>query len=760
MRRLTFRKLPLAAGLATALAIASYWVFPWLAPLPEGLRRDMPESRVVFDRNGTVLARLLHDRRFRHEQVALSQIPPALVAATVAAEDKRFYRHGGIDGLALCRSFWRNLRRLRPVSGASTITQQLVKISSAPAKRTVAVKLWEMLIARQVELRFSKERILEMYLNRLDYGATNLGCGAAAQFYFQKPLADLSVAECAMLAGIPQAPARLNPLRHPEAAKRRQLVVLGRCEKLRPGWHGELAIAAREPLRFAPIQEHRIAPHAVSLALRMNRGVTQLRTTIDAALQGEVEAILHNEVAALETRNVHNAAAVAIDNATGDILAFAGSSDFNSPQGGQIDGALWPRSPGSTLKAFTYLLAFESGAAPGDIVADVPARYPESGGFFTPENYDRVFHGPLSLREALANSVNAAAVRLLQQTGGAPRLLDTLHRLGFRNLTQPAGHYGLGLTIGNAEVRLLDLVNAYACIARLGEYRPWRLVIPTHDRSAAGARIFSPESCYLLADILSDNAARSPAFGSESPMRFPFRVGCKTGTSSDFRDNWCLAFTPEFTVGVWMGNHNGRPMQGVSGVSGAATAMHQIVTRLAARRAPTWYAKPPGVVAGAIDRRTGHAISAMYIANSPFRVQELFRADHPPQFARDEDYDQTGNALLADEVFAEWWRGSFNRFPAGYALRSSVQPECIEPRVLNPVSGSTYLLDPEMPEHGKMLALSSNLGDDAEWSSPTLTIGKAEGQAFAVLVSGTHAIVLRNPKSGVSATAQVRVEQR
>jgi penicillin-binding protein 1C len=739
-----------------AMGVCAYWVLPWALPLP---KLGTPEvSRVVYDRHGKVMRRLLWQGTYRHEALGLNQVPSMLVQATLAAEDKRFLQHGGIDFLALGRSLRDNLLGWKKVSGASTITQQIVKISSPPAPRTLWVKMREVLLARQLEVRFSKEQLLEMYLNRLDYGGMTRGCAAAARYYFQKDVAALSEGECLMLAGLPQAPSRLNPLRHPEAARRRQAMVIKRLAKMDPTRANALGRIAGEPLRFRPLPEPLLAPHAVSLAMKSDPGTGPLWTTLDLDLQTELETLLRNETAALASRNVHNAAAVVIDNASGEILALVGSSDFKSPFGGQVNGALRPRSAGSTLKPFTYALAFEKGAFPGDIVADVKARYLDSGGYFTPENYDRIFHGPMSLREALANSVNSAAVRLLNQVGGAAKLLETLRLLGFHHLDQSADHYGLGLTIGNAEVALLDNTNAYACIARLGEYRPWRILACAPQ--VASKRIFSSEACYLVADILSDNAARSPAFGAESALRFAFRAGSKTGTSSDFRDNWCMAFTPEFTVGVWMGNQNGSPMQGVSGVTGSATAAHEILTRLASRRAVSWYVRPQGIISGRIDWRTGHTVCEGQI-DSKWCREELFRAGSPPAAGRPSDYDDAGRVLLADEDYAEWFRGPFNRFPAGFALRSSVQPAFVAPKVINPVSGSTFLIDPELPGSGRVLVLSSNLADsESEWSSPTLQVSHEGEHSTVVLVPGKHEITLRNHSSGATASATIRVQVR
>jgi len=729
--------------------VVFYWGLPWCLTVS---LEELPVSAVVTDRDGNVLRRMLVEKRFRHEPVLLEHVPQSLITATLAAEDKRFFDHGGIDSLALCRSIF--LQRCAR-SGASTITQQLVKISRPPRSRNVLTKVQEMLLARQVEMRFSKAQILEMYLNRLDYGGLTRGCAAASEFYFQKPPRALSLAESALLAGLPQAPSRLNPLRNPQAAKQRQMTVLSRLQNVGKFTETEILQAEREPWTLRSATQEPLAPHVVQMALRAGNS-TRLQTTIDGDLQRHVEAVLRREVAGLWTRNVRNAAAVVIDNRTGEILALAGSSDFTSPQAGQINGALWPRSAGSTLKPFTYLLAFEKGAFPGDIIADVNARYPDSGGFFTPANYDRTYHGPVALRDALANSYNAAAVRLLHQNGGAVALLKTLQTLEFQRLKNDAAFYGLGLTIGNAEVRLLDLTNAYACIARMGEFRPWKLLLNTPDRSAT-RRIFSPESCYLLADVLSDNQARTPAFGSQSALRFTFRVGAKTGTSTDFRDNWCMLFTPQFTVGVWMGNHNGTPMRAVSGVTGAANAANAIMSYLAERTPPTWYAQPPEILRARIDKRTGRVLAASSVVevDPQWISDEYFRYDAPPALAQQQDYDEQGRAILSAAVYAEWFRGPSNRFSAGITIPDS--EAAIPPRITHPLPHRTYFLDPELPGGGQRLPLESNLAVAAQWSSPTLQI---DSENCALLEPGTHDIVLKNKQSGVETRTRIRVEKR
>ncbi|MCB1079550.1 MAG: transglycosylase domain-containing protein, partial [Verrucomicrobiae bacterium] len=461
-----------------------------------------------------------------------------------------------------------------------------VKISSPPRSRNLRTKLVEMMTARKLEMSWDKDAILTAYLNRLPYGNQLTGCRAAARGYFGKPLGDLSVAESAFLAGLPNKPTRFNPYRNFDGARERQQYILGRLREEQWISDAQCSAAKTEALRLTesgPVGEFE-APHFIEL-VRMaeeDGGELSARTTLDLELQHFVEGEIEIQLRALDQliggRLSTQAGVVVIENATGEVLALAGSRDFFGSPGGQINGAWTPRSPGSALKPFTYLLALEQGKTAATVLPDVPVEFPTPTGAYRPVNYDRRFRGPVTVRRALANSLNVPAVRMLDAIGGPERLHSTLTKqLGFTGLDPDPNRYGLGLTLGTAEVRLIELTNAYACLARLGEYRPYRL---TQQGRIADSTLFDRDACWLIADILSDNLARAEAFGLNSPLRFPFRVAAKTGTSTDYRDNWTVGFTPEYTVGVWVGHFGNTPLQDVSGVSGAGPIFHAVMTEL------------------------------------------------------------------------------------------------------------------------------------------------------------------------------------
>src|SRR6478672_5469420 len=544
-----------------------------LLPIPPALLRPPVQSIALLDRNGIPLRDARVAERFNRE-LALEEVPRPVIAAVLAAEDKRFYSHRGIDWLATERALLAGLWHGRIVSGASTITHQLVKISER-RPRTWRAKIIESVTALRLEQTWSKEQILAAYLNRLDFGNLNIGLAAAADYYFGKPVSDLSDAEAAFLAGLPKNPRKLNPHIAAESARRRQLTVLERmrANSSLDAVRYEHAVAETLALR-APQRRFR-APHFVEMVLQQlpETPPAELRTTLDFRLNERVETIVRDRLAQLREQNVRNAAAVVIDNATGDVIALVGSENYFSPDAGQVNGAWAQRSAGSALKPFTYLLALERGATPATIVADVRTSFPAAGGFYRPENYNRRCYGPVRYRTALASSLNIPAVKVLLAAGGPAALHARLRECGLTTLNRPAEIYGLGLTLGNCEARLLEMTNAYASLARLGEFRPWR-VLPTNATSIR--RYSRPELVWQIADILSDNSARTLAFGMNSALRFDYPVACKTGTSTDFRDNWTIGFTPEFSVGVWAGNFDGSPMREVSGVSGAGPILHAI----------------------------------------------------------------------------------------------------------------------------------------------------------------------------------------
>jgi penicillin-binding protein 1C len=717
---------------AAAVAIAAAAL--WLVPLPERLREGLPASTEFLDRNGEPLRLMLVDEHYYRQPAGLAEISPAVVAATLAAEDERFFFHPGFDPLALARAVFNAARGARPVSGASTITQQLVK---EPGPRSLSGKAREILRAVRLELVWSKERILGEYLNRLDYGNLRTGIAAASGYYFAKPPSDLSAAEAAFLAALPRAPGRLDPHRNWAGARERQQWILRRMRETGSLEEDAYRRALAEPLALRPHRQEFAAPHFVDLLLQ-RRGLLPaqggpLRTTLDLGLTRTVEDALAGQLARLGSHNASGAAAVVLHNPTGEVLALAGSGDYFAAGAGQVNGAWVRRSPGSAVKPFTYLLALERGANPATVVADVPSTFTTPTGLYRPNNYNHRFHGPVSLRHALGNSLNVAAIRVLDMAGGPAELHRLLRDLGLTTLDQPAAYYGLGLTLGNGEARLLELANAYATLARGGRHRPFRLLLQDAPATSAGRRLFSEESAYLVSDMLADNRARATAFGLRSHLAFPFRAACKTGTSSDYRDNWAVGYTLEFTVAVWVGNPDGRPMRGITGVTGAAPAMHDILTHLHDTRGTSWFARPAGIREAWVHPLTGHAVSAEH----PAAVREIFAAAPPPAVAA--DYDTAGRVVLPPE-YAEWLAGPQNALgetavcaaPAGRALR-----------IVSPEPDTVFFLDPDLPAEAQRVPLLAAGADGVTWSSETLDCDNDGPRPGAVLREGEHVITGR-----------------
>jgi penicillin-binding protein 1C len=744
---------------------------------------EVPASPVLLDRNGKPLHHLVLPDFTRSAPVSLEEVPDDLLACTIAAEDKRFRDHGGIDLLATARAAKDAVLHRRAVSGASTITQQLIKLSSPPAERNLRTKLREALLARRLEMKWSKDQILVAYLNRLPYGNHRTGPAEAARFYFQKPLADLSLAESALLAGLPQAPSRLNPIKHPTRALARRGVVLDRLAKNYDT--SRISSARTESLSLRPLPEREVAPWLPSLDNDLQ--ITQTRTTIDATIQGDLESIVSEELARLAGSHIKHAAVVVLDNHTREVLALVSSGDWHDPNGGQINGALTPRSPGSALKPFTWLLAFDKGGLhPASIVADIPTRFRTKEGLDAPENYDHTFRGPVSVREALACSLNVPAMRVLNDIGGPRPLYDLLSDLGINTLGSDPTPYGLGLTLGNAPVRLLDLTNAYATLAEGGRHHQARLWIEDGGSNMADdsgmvlpSTIYHPPStisCFLIADILADPIARAPSFGRGGPLELPFRCAVKTGTSSDFRDNWCLGFTKDFTVGVWAGNFDNSPMKGISGVAGAGPIFHRAMLRLHRDHKPQWLERPEGLIEVAIDPLTGkrivHAEPRMAdpkqrgsnaatafssaISHLPSAIS-LVPADRLPMFASAADRDDSGRVLL-DSSYAEWFASAHNRRRDVFALAPGMPAEA-PLRILAPRDGTTYVLDPELP-NGGTLHLSTNLPGQADWTCETLEVSTGGAEAVVKLKPGSHTLIATDKRTGGRHDVTIKVEQR
>jgi penicillin-binding protein 1C len=734
-------------GAFVLTGVLSWFGLPFAISLPAGLREVPPASPILLDRHGTPIQHLPLPNSSRAAPLLAEEIPADIIACTLAAEDKRFYDHGGIDLLATLRASRDFFTKRRIVSGASSITQQLIKITSPPAKRSPLTKIYEALAARRLEMTWTKRQILTAYLNHLDYGNLRIGTAEATRFYFQKPVSDLSLAECALLAGLPQSPSRLNPIRHPERAIARRNTVLKRLARAGDHAPERIAAALAEPLRLRPLAESQPAPWLAELVSSHH---AQIQTTLDLPLQRDLEAIVREETAKLKEANLRHAAVVILHNSTGEILALAASANWDDPRGGQLNGALTPRSPGSTLKPFTYLLAMERlRRIPSSILADIPTPFRTEQGLDLPENYDRTYRGPVTLRSALACSLNVPALRELNSLGGPRPLHEFLVSLGITTLGKDPELHGLGLTLGNAPVKLVELTNAYATIARQGRHFP-PILFPS--KFEVGRSTFDVQSAYFIAEILSDSIARAPSFQPGGPLDLPFRCAVKTGTSSDFHDNWCIGFTPEFTVGVWAGNFEQQPMKGLSGIAGAGPIFHRAMVRAHRDSPPTWYTRPPDLVEITIDPRNGKLIPA----ESSNTLRDLAPADQIPPVATASDYDATGKALL-DPSFAGWFATRHNIRRADLTLgtpRVPPEPLCI----ISPADNTTFLLDPEIPSGSDKLRPITNLPGTAKWHSETLRIEPASPEPIIHLTIGTHILTVTDPGTGEIKRLTLRVK--
>ena len=563
-------------------ALAGWIVIIW-APFPEAaLDRHPTESQRLLDRHGQPLREILGPAGGRGRWRRLEDVSPWVPLAFIAIEDHRFADHPGVDWRGVARAVVENVRAGRVVAGGSTLTQQVVK-HVLPQPRTLSGKLMEAIWALRLERAHSKQEILTEYVNRVPFGHNTFGIEAAARLYLGKGAKALSLAEAALLAGIPRAPSMNNPLTDPEQARRRQRVVLDRMRALSLIDEAAWREAKAEVIVLDGARRRLKAPHFAAWIARRELPPGTHRTTLDLETQATVEALVKAQLRQLADQRVSQGAAVVLDNATGDLLAWVGSADFFDRDEGQVDMVIRRRQPGSTLKPFVYGLAFEGDLRPTTPIPDLPIYFSTPTGGWSPRNYDRKYHGWIYPRQALACSYNVPAVWAAERVGIAA-LLGHLRALGISGLDQPAGVYGLGLALGNAEISLLDLANAYRTLANEGVSSPprWRL---GEDRPR-GRRVMKGATARLLIDMLSDPIARAPAFGRGGPLETPYPAAAKTGTSADFTDAWTVGFTSEITVAVWVGNFDGAPMDKVSGGLGAAPLWRQIMDALSARRRP------------------------------------------------------------------------------------------------------------------------------------------------------------------------------
>jgi penicillin-binding protein 1C len=709
-----------------------------LAPIPAVLLDRRPyQTLTIEDRHGVVLRSTRGEDGSMAGWIPLERMDPDLLGAFVALEDRRFHDHHGIDLQAAFRAARDNLLHRRVVSGASTITMQLARLLQ-PIDRSWTGKLRQALWALRLEAHLGKQQILEQYLNRVPLGQGALGVSAGAALYFGASASDVSLGQAALLAGLAHSPSSDNPLVSLSRARARRSMALERLVALGHVLRADATRAAEELLVVRPRAAPFLAPHFTTRLLREAdqrsdplTGV--IRTSLDLQLQTALEAEVRHTVELLRGRGGRQAAVVVLDNHSGEILAWVGSPDFWADTAGQVDMVVSPRQPGSALKPFLYGLAFDRGVTPATVLADVARTYQTSSGPYHPRNYDRSFHGPVRAREALGSSYNLPAVELADRIGFGT-LLYGLHRAGFASLDRSAEHYGLGLALGNGDVTLLELANGYRAIASGGLWRPVRwLAMPPGEPAAADegeARVMSASAAALVLDVLADPDARIPGFGLSSPFDFPFPVAAKSGTSRHFTDNWSAGVSGNFTVAVWVGDFSGRPMEGVSGVSGAGPLLHRAILMTAARY-------PPGVLprpaeAGAVPV-TICRLSGLRATERCPRAVEWFMPGSVPD--RDCSWHREAGVVLPAE-YAEWLAGGAGDGQTGQpaagraGARAAVARSSVF-RITSPQDGDRYRVPP---------------GVDAGYSTLALrAVGAPDGSPIRWYVDGRPTAVSRWP---------------
>ena len=556
----------------------------------------LPDDCIFLDRNGEMLRFFPDDKGLRHLWVREENIPDIVKKAFIAAEDKKFFEHHGIDPIATLRALKDNILHGKIVSGASTISQQVVHLID-PRKRTLKNKILKMSRSRELEDSLSKDEILEQYLNRVPMGNNIIGIELASRAYFGKEVSRLSVAEAAVLASLPKAPGKLDPFKaNKEKLLKRKNWVLRRMAEQGYLSEEEFKAAEEEQILFrqrAPFLMQ--APHLVNLLIARRENSPGIHyTTVDLDLQGEVEKILMSHRSRLLSKGVRQAAVIVVHNPSMEVLAMAGSLSYSSRNKGFNNGAVARRSAGSTVKPFIYGMALEKGYTVSSLLEDTLRKYWTPFGDFSPDNFDMREYGPVTMRVALGNSLNISAIKMMEGLD-KETAYQHLDRMNLVNDSKKGpDYYGLGLVVGNAEVSLEQLVTAFAMLANGGVYRPLKYLLESEKED--GDQILSKEVAYILSDVLSDSTARMLTFGGFYDASFPFKVSLKTGTSTRYRDGWTVGYTPEFTVGVWVGNFEGMPTGQITGASGAAPIFRDILYLLHGNGFPSTAERPESVV--------------------------------------------------------------------------------------------------------------------------------------------------------------------
>lgn len=624
------KKLFLSVLLLGGLLLTGWYVFgdlPDVRTLPQHL--NQPSVRIT-DRNNRLLYEILPDEGGRHAVISLQEIPDCMKKAAIAIEDHNFYQNPGVDLEGILRALWINLQGGETIAGGSTITQQVARnlllSQDERAERSLRRKMREALLAWQLTQNQSKDDILALYLNQTYYGGLAYGVQAAAQTYFGKPASELLLPECALLAGLPQAPGLYNPYTNPDLARQRELIVLGQMEK-----QGFISAAERQQaedtaLAYNPAPYPIVAPHFIWIVQdELDRLFASgqldprqslvVRTTLDIDQQRLAEAAIARQIKKFQSpvdgglsHNVNNAALVALDPRNGEVLALVGSADyFNAAIDGAVDMATAPRQPGSAFKPFVYALALDPRrAAPwtaSTSILDVSTTFMTRAGTpYTPKNYDLLEHGLLPVRVTLASSLNIPAVITLNEVG-LQSTIDLARQLGITSMTSP-DDYDLSLVLGGGQISLLELSSAYAAFANRGLYSGHYEILDIYDadgnlvytqQKQRPSQVFDPRVAWLISDILSDDQARALGFGRDSALKLDRTAAVKTGTTTNFHDNWTIGYTPELLTGVWVGNSNYEAMHNVNGLAGAAPIWSEFMRAVLQGHPNQAFTRPDGM---------------------------------------------------------------------------------------------------------------------------------------------------------------------
>jgi penicillin-binding protein 1C len=682
-------------GLATlVVAAATTWIC--CLPFPADLVRPIDGTATLLDCKGRQIAEISSENARMQNPIELSEMGEWLPRATVAIEDHRFFEHGPIDLYSTAAALFRNLQAGRIVSGGSTITQQLVKMSIGRRERNWIAKLYETIVAWKLECCWSKERILAEYLNRCQYGNRRAGPEAAARTYFGKSARELNLAEAVFLSGLPQAPTRFNPWKHPEAAAKKYRLSLDQLVRenlISPDQLTILESAVPTVFRLPPPH---LAPHFVDAVMARNPHLYGIvHTTLDLDLQRAAERLVNAHLDALNRNDITDAAVVVIDNATGGVRAMVGSQNYAI---NQVNGAVRMRSCGSTLKPFIYLAAIDKRLiTAATVLPDTPDAARAAYADYDPRNFNNRYLGPVRVREALACSLNVPAIVALSRLGARAGFFE-LEKWGI-HFRREFDNYGAGFILGNAEIRLVDLAGAYAGLARNGLAMDAKFLATEHHSLS---RVASVAATQIVNDILCDNDAREQSFGVHSPLALEERVAAKTGTSSGYRDAWTVGFDKERTVAVWAGNSNGGPMRETIAVRAAAPLWAGMMRLLLQHDHPL----DPVPESDFIDRCNVCSVSGLLPSRFSVATRsEYFLKGTEPVRDSENWFSTDGNLLLPSE-YAEWCAGSSN------GLGATVQTEL---RVTSPLANAHYEIDPILPAPQQMVELRATLPGVLRW---------------------------------------------